>query len=196
MQEMVGCRMESQRRRHQINEGRSLLQNDPWEIAVAGDLSALQQPANAQPIIGSLQRQVNVLAGFQFNDRQPASTRHSEKVKNAVFASRIGKNLRVDESLVEHGIHARYVFANNGFEPALRLSAVERMAEHLQLMQKMLQSGARSGSEFLASVSASKKNAATVPTRERQTAKTHPNFPGLRRGMQCHRLWRHGHDGI
>lgn len=128
MQKMVCCGMESQRRRHQIDERRRLLQRDPWEISIAGDFSAYQLPANAEPIVRCLQRQMNVLAGFQFNDRQPSGARHGEEVENAVFASGIGKNLRVDESLVEHGIHARHVFSYDGFQPALRLSAVERMA--------------------------------------------------------------------
>src|SRR5260370_37196779 len=120
--------MESQRRRHQIDKRRSPLQSDPWKIAVASDLSALQLPANAQPIVRCLKRQMDVLASFQFNDRQPAGTSHGEEVENPVATPGIGKNLSVDESLIEHGIDARDVLANNGFQPALRLGAVERIA--------------------------------------------------------------------
>src|SRR5260370_1884956 len=119
--------MESQRRRHQIDKRRSLLQSASWKIAVASDLSALQLPANAQPIIRSLQRQMDVLTGLQFNDGQPSGTRHGDEIENAVFASRIGKNLRGDESLIEHAIDARDVLAGNEFQPALRLTALSRM---------------------------------------------------------------------
>src|SRR6267143_5646817 len=101
VQEIVRCGVESQRGRHEIDERRRLLQSDPLKIAVASDLSALQLPANAQPIVRSLQRQMDVLAGLQFNDRQPAGTSHGEEVENAVFAPGIGKNLSVDESLIE-----------------------------------------------------------------------------------------------
>ena len=44
---------------------------------------------------------------------------HGKKVEHAVFAFGIGKNLRVYESLIEHGIDARDVLANDGFQPAL-----------------------------------------------------------------------------
>src|SRR6266849_57459 len=147
--------MESQRRRHEIDKRGSLLQFNPRKIAVACDLAALQLSTHAQPIIRSLQRQMNVLAGFQLNDRQPAATRHREQVENAVLAPGIGQNLRVDEPLIEQGIDARYVLANEGFQPALGLHTVERMAliagqrvaVNFQFMQKMLKGGARSGSE-------------------------------------------------
>src|SRR5271169_3018676 len=127
---------------------------------------------------------MNVLAGLQFNNRQPSGTRYGEEVQNAVFASRVRKHLCIDESLVEHGIHTRYVFANNGFQPALRLSAVERMARiagqrvalNLQFMQKVLESRTRGVGKFFAGVGNSKKNAAVIPTREGQAAKMQPHF--------------------
>src|SRR6266849_5941023 len=196
--------MESQRRRHEIDKRGSLLQFNPRKIAVACDLAALQLSTHAQPIIRSLQRQMDVLAGFQFNDRQPAGTRHREQVENSVLAPGIGKNLRVDEPLIEQGIDARDVLANEGFQPALRLNAVERMARiagqrvavNLQFMQKMLQRGTRGGSEFLAGVVDSKKNAAIIPAREGKATKTQPHFAGLRRGMQSYGLYCQCHDGI
>ena len=90
-----------------------------------------------------------------------------------MFAPGIGKNLRVYESLIEHGIDARDVLANDGFQPALGLDAIERMARifgkwvavNFQIMQKMLQGRARSGSEFLAGIVDSEKNAAVIPAR-------------------------------
>src|SRR5260370_34595930 len=120
--------MESQRWRHEVDKRRSLLQFNSRKIAIARDFSALQLPANAQPIVGSLQRQMDMLAGLQFDDRQPSGMRYGEEVENAVFAPGIGKNLSVNKPLIEHGINARDVLANDGFQPALRLSEVERMA--------------------------------------------------------------------
>jgi len=123
---------------------------------------------------------------------------HGKKIEHAVFAFGIGKNLRVYESLIEHGIDARDVLANDGFQPALGLDAVERMARsagkqvavNFQLMQKMLQGGARSGSEFLAGIVDSEKNAAVILAREKEVAKAQPYFTGLRRGMQTYSPWR------
>src|SRR5260370_12498253 len=56
IQELVRCRMESQRRRDEIDKRRSLLQGNAWKIAIASDLSALQLPANTQPVIRGLKR--------------------------------------------------------------------------------------------------------------------------------------------
>ena len=109
-----------------------------------------------------------------------------------MFAPGIGKNLRVYASLIEHGIDVRNVLANDGFRPALGLNAIERMARiagkrvaaNSQIMQRMLQSGARRGSEFLAGIVDSEENAAVITAREGEPAKAQPYFAGLCRGMQ------------
>ena len=56
--------MESQGGRDEIDERRGLLQSDPVKITIASDLSALQLPANTQPIVRRLQRLMDVLAGL------------------------------------------------------------------------------------------------------------------------------------
>src|SRR5258708_9054133 len=120
--------MESQRWRNEIDKRRGLLQFNSRKIAVARDFSALQLPANAQPIVGSLQRQVQMLSGLQFDDRQPSGARYGQEVEHAVFAPGIGKNLSVNKPLIEHGMNALDGLADDGFQPALLLSAVERLA--------------------------------------------------------------------
>ena len=78
-----------------------------------------------------------------------------------MFAPAIGKNLRVYESLIEHGIDACNVLANDGFQPTLGLKAVERMARiagkrvavNFQIiMYKMLQCGTRKGGRESAAI--------------------------------------------
>jgi len=54
-QKIIRCRMESQGGRDEIDERRGLLQSDPLKITIASDLSALQLPANTQPIVRRLQ---------------------------------------------------------------------------------------------------------------------------------------------
>ena len=63
-QKIIRYRMESQGGRDEIDERRDLLQSDPLKITIASDLSALQLPANTQPIVPCLQWQMDVLAGL------------------------------------------------------------------------------------------------------------------------------------
>src|SRR5215472_17479858 len=88
LQEFVCRRMEAQRRRHKINEWRYFLQLYVREISIPRDLPPLQVLPHAQPVIRCLQRQVDVLAGFQFNDRQPAGTCGGQQIEDAMFACR------------------------------------------------------------------------------------------------------------
>ena len=48
------------------------------KVAVAGELAVLLMPAHPRPIVESLQRQVNVLIGLQFqNSQRPSSVQVS-----------------------------------------------------------------------------------------------------------------------
>jgi hypothetical protein len=127
-QELVCSGMKSQRGRNQVDERSRFLQCDPGEIAVASNFSAQQLSPDAEPVVRGLQGKVNVLAGFQFDDREPARARDREKIENAVFAAGIGENLSVDETWIERGIHAGDILANDGFEPAFGLGTVKGMA--------------------------------------------------------------------
>src|SRR6266850_1806207 len=145
-QELVGGGVKSQRGRNHINERRGLLQRNAGKIAVTSNFSALQLVQNAQPVVGGLQRQVNVLAGFQFDDGEPSRARNGEEIENPVLAAGVGKNLSIDESRIESGIHAGDILANEGFQPAFGLRAVqgmagiagERMTMHFEIVKKML----------------------------------------------------------
>ena len=58
-----------------------------------------------------------------------------------------GENLRIYKSRIEHGIHSRYVFSHQAFQPTLRLRAIEgmacvgcqRVAIPRQIFEKLLQ---------------------------------------------------------
>lgn len=69
-----------------------------------------------------------MLARLQLNNREPAGARRSQEIENAVFSAGIGENLSVDVSLIEGGIDARDVLANDRIQPSLGLGTVERMA--------------------------------------------------------------------
>src|ERR1700758_3783845 len=63
-QKLVRRRMEAQGWRHKIDNRRNLLQFDAGKIAIARNFSSFQVLPHAQPVIRSLQHQVNVLAGL------------------------------------------------------------------------------------------------------------------------------------
>src|SRR5215470_15639189 len=117
---------------------------------------------------------MNMLAGFQFDDRQPTGARHRQQVENAVFFPSASEDLRVYKSRVQERIHSRHILANQAFQPALRLSAVETMARvrgqwiatHFQLPKKLLQGPPRRRSKFL-EVLNSKIHARVLPPRKR-----------------------------
>jgi len=80
---------------------------------------------HAQPIIRALQGEMeDVLAGFQFDDREPAGTRDAEKVQDAVFTTGVGENLRVNEARIERRV--RFSCSDHrcskGFSPEPRTS--------------------------------------------------------------------------
>jgi hypothetical protein len=63
-----------------------------------------------------------------------------------MLAARLREDLRINKSRIQRGIDARDVFANQSFEPTLRLCAVksvarfrgERMAMILELLKQVL----------------------------------------------------------
>src|SRR5277367_2066238 len=120
--------MKSQRRSYEINEWRCSLQFDSRKISVASKIAFLEVSAYAQPIAGCLQWEMDVLAGFEFENGEPSGARHGEEIENAMLAAGVREYLRIDEARVESGIDARHIFADLGFKPALRLRAIKSVA--------------------------------------------------------------------
>src|SRR5579883_2701586 len=119
--------MEVQRRGHQIDERRRSLKFNAGEIRVTAEVTLLEMAANAQPVIGGLQRQVNVLGSLEFENGEASGLRNGEQIEDTVFAAGVGEDLRVNESGVENRIDARDVLAHERFEPALGLRAKKRV---------------------------------------------------------------------
>ena len=145
--------MEAQRWGNQIYERRSGLQLNAGEISVRAKIALLQMTSDAEPIVGGLQREMNVLGCFQFENREAAGARDREQIENAVLAAAIGENLRIDKTRIESSVDARDVFANQGFEPPLRVArdtrvarvAGERMTVHLRVRAANAWSAGRDG---------------------------------------------------
>lgn len=68
-----------------------------------------------------------MLAGFQFDDGEPARARDGEQIENSVFAAGVCEYLRVDKARIQRRIRSFDTLANDGFEPPFGLSAVKGM---------------------------------------------------------------------
>src|SRR6267154_5033151 len=117
--------MKTQRRGHQINYRGSCLQLYAGKISIAREITPLQVVPHMPPVSGSLKSQVNVLSCFQFQNRHAAASCDAEQIENAMLASGIGKDLRINKACIELGIDPRNVFADDRFHPALRLCAIQ-----------------------------------------------------------------------
>ena len=99
---------------------------------------------------------MDMLAGFQFEDGQAPRARDGQHVNDAVLRATAGKYLRINKARIEHRVNARYVLAYDGFEPALRLRAIQRvarvggqwMAMVLQVEQQALHGGLNCGTRL------------------------------------------------
>src|SRR5260370_7475991 len=107
---------------------------------------------NAQPIIRSLQGQVDVLIHFQFDDREPPGASDGKQIENAMFAPGVCKNLGINELFIEDGVDAGDVLTNKAFQPPFWLIpmkrvprvASQRVAMIFQILQESLEGVARS----------------------------------------------------
>src|SRR5271168_3700414 len=98
--------MKSKSRGDDIHNRRSGLKFNAGEIAVTSDVAVRLMPANARPVVGGLQGQVDILGGLQFQDGQAARARDAQQVKYAVTSGSLRENLFVDVIGIEHGIDA------------------------------------------------------------------------------------------
>src|SRR5579863_5945059 len=108
-----------------IHNRRSRLKFDAGKIAVASDVAVRLMTANARPVVGGLQRQVDIFGGLQFQDGQAARSRDAQQVENAVAPGGLRENLFVNVIGIEHGIDAGDVLENVDLHPAFGLRAVE-----------------------------------------------------------------------
>ena len=69
------------------------MQFDAREIAIALQVTLFQVAANTEPVVGSLQRQIQKFAGFELDDSETTAARDSKDVEDAVIAARVGQYL-------------------------------------------------------------------------------------------------------
>jgi len=172
--------MKVQRRGNQVHKRRRVLKLHVRKITIAFEIAVLEMAAHAKPIVGSLQREMNVFAGLQFQDDQAAGARDTEKVEDTVFAARFGEYLAVDISRIKRGIDAGDIFSNQRFEPALWLRAIERMTRiigqrmtiHLEMLHQVYEFLSRAWSKLPPGIVGSEEYPAVFPPGKRQAAKS------------------------
>ena len=89
--------------------------------------------ADADPVVEALEGEVEVIVGLEFDDGEAAGFRtggagDAEEVEHAAVGGGDGGDLGVDVGGVEVGVDGLDVAAEEGFEPALGLSAIEGVA--------------------------------------------------------------------
>ena len=68
--------------------------------------------SDAEPVVGGLQREMNVFAGFQFENREAAVARHSQQIDHAAIAGGKCGHLRVQKTRIEPRINSRGIDGN------------------------------------------------------------------------------------
>src|SRR5260370_41700758 len=99
--------MKSQCRSNEVNDRRGILQLDPAEIPVPREVTSFQVSAHAKPVVRSLQRKMDVFAGFQLKDSQSPAARYRQHVGHPGVTAAVGEDSRANESLSERGILQR-----------------------------------------------------------------------------------------
>src|SRR5258707_5879551 len=96
--------MKSQCRSNEVIDRRGILQLDPAEIPVPREVTSFQVPAHAQPIVRSLQRKMDVFAGFQLKNSQSTAARYRQQVENPMCTVAVVEDLSVNKSRIALGI--------------------------------------------------------------------------------------------
>ena len=80
---------------NKVQPGRLIQQSAAGEVAARGEIAALEVPGDPEPIVKRLQRKVDVLAGFEFEDGEPAVTVAGEEVDQIAVGGGEGGHLAV-----------------------------------------------------------------------------------------------------
>ena len=80
-------------------------------------------PGDARPVIKSLQRQVNVLIRFQFDNRQSAFASHRQNVNHRAVRGRERGYLRIAPARIELIIQGANIFDHERLQPALGMQS-------------------------------------------------------------------------
>src|SRR5665213_4599682 len=140
VQYLLRCGMDAQGGRDEIQLRRGGREAHAGEIAVALELAQAKSggvpridglrvvPANTDPVIQPLQRQMQVVISFQLNDRQPAIPVHGQQIEHSAIVCRKRRHLRISVRGVEVCVDCGHVAAQHALQPAFGLRAIQDVA--------------------------------------------------------------------
>src|SRR5271156_6688112 len=137
-----------------------------------------------QPIIDSLNRQLNIFGCFQPDHNQTPTLGDAEQIDHTAIPRSQRGNLRIQVLGIQMGIKSGGILQDERLQPALWRRAIERMICLLRLWLAMpfkipYQSRKfrrRRGRQVYSEISQTEGNTLSVPTRELQSSETNRYF--------------------
>ena len=100
---------------------------DAGEVAEFQELAAFMVPGDPGPVVETLQREMDVFVGLEFDDHETVGSSAGKDVNHGAVGSRESRHLAVNTGWIETVIEHVDVGGNNGFQPALGHHLPERM---------------------------------------------------------------------
>jgi len=124
----VGGRMGAQAGSDEIEKRWRVGEFAAGEVTIAEKAAIELVPANADPVVEALEREVDVFVGLQFEDGEATVEGAGENVDHSAVGRGEGGHLRVPEARIEALVDGADVTGDEGFEPTFGTEAEERIA--------------------------------------------------------------------
>src|ERR1051326_7743296 len=97
------------------------------KIAMLLELAPVVVPKHSRPVIQALQREMDVLIGFELYYRKPAFAGAGEYVNHGAIGSGESRHLRIHVRRIEPRIYRRDAFEDQRLKPAFGINSPERI---------------------------------------------------------------------
>ena len=118
MQQGIRCRMHMQSGRHQEEQRLVGAQLSSRKVSEALELAAGLVPRHSRPVVQTLQGQVNILVGLEFDDGEASLPGDGEHVDHGAIGSRKRRYLGIQTGGIQTFVHCRDVAHDQRFQPA------------------------------------------------------------------------------
>ena len=112
------------------------------------ELAASVMPLHAGPVVETLQTQVDIFVGFEFDDGQAIVAGGGQHVEHGAVGGGEGRGLRVEGAVIEVLVERSYVADQQRLKPALRMQAKKlvmmgtlRAARGAQAVDQVIEDG-------------------------------------------------------
>ena len=107
-----------QRGSHQKKQRSFVGQLAPGEISESREFSAGAVPLHARPLVKTLQWQVNIFVGFEFQHCQSSGHGRGQHVEHGAVGGGEGRDLRIKTGRIKALVERRDIFDDQRFQPA------------------------------------------------------------------------------